>query len=139
VAIHARNRIPPQPFQAFSTLTADWLSRHKVTLATVSKYFSERADRNAAQVLAEFLKDYVVGQHLRVAMRKLRYESQSTFKLALEVSRFIWLEHFEPTRTNPRLRQAFRFLRDLGFCSGQSGGWKLSPQGKEHLRRAHGN
>jgi hypothetical protein len=139
VAIHARNRMPSQPFQAFSSITADWLDRHKVTLATVYKFLSERADRNAATVFAEFLKDYVVGQHLRVAMRKLRYQSQSTFKLAVEDGRFIWLEHFEPTRTNPRLRQAFRFLRDLGFCSGHSGGWRTSHKGKEQLRHEDGN
>jgi hypothetical protein len=94
---------------------------------------------NAAKAFAELLKDYVVGQHLRVAMRKLRYESQSTFKLTIEGGRFVWLDNFRPTLTNPRLRQAFRFLRDLGLCSGVSGDWKLSRLGDEQLRRADGN
>ena len=138
VAIHARNRLPPQPFQPFSSITADRLGRYKVTAATVCRCLSSGMDRNAARVFAELLKDHVVGQHLRVAMRKLRYESQSTFKLAIENGCFIWLENFNPTFTNPRLRQAFRFLRDLGLCSGQSGGWKLSSDGKVQLRHSDG-
>lgn len=139
VALHARDRLTPEPFQAFSSIKPDWLSRYKVTLATVNQFLSERTDRNAAIVFAELLKDYVVGQHLRVAMRKLRYESQSTFKLTIEDGRFIWLEHFSPTLTNPRLKQAFRFLRDLGLCSGKADGWKLSRMGKKYMRHADGN
>jgi hypothetical protein len=139
LALHARDRLSPEPFAAFSGLSPDWLRRYKVTLATVNKYLSEKADENAAKAYADFLKDYVVGQHLQVAMRKLRYESQSTFKLTIEDGRFLWLENFDPTFTNPRLRQAFRFLRDLGLCSGKGAEWKLSPRGRELLRRTDGN
>jgi hypothetical protein len=139
LAIYARNRLPQNPFEAFPTLTTDWLARFEVTLATVRDFLSDRVDKNATTVLAELLKECVVGQHLHVAMRKLRNESQSTFKLAIEDGRFIWLENFEPTRTNPRLRQAFHFLRDLGLCSGESEGWKISSMGKEQLRQADGN
>ncbi len=56
-------------------------------MAAVHKFLSERADKNAATVLSELLNEYVVWQHLRVAMRKLRYESQSMFKLAVEDDR----------------------------------------------------
>ena len=120
VAIHVRHRLPPQPFEGFPSLSPDWLRRHNVTLATVNSYLSEKTTTNAALAYADFLKDYVVGQHLRVAIRKLRYESQSTFKLTIEDGRFVWIENFDPTFTNPRLRQAFRFLRDLGLCSGRA-------------------
>jgi hypothetical protein len=139
VAICARDRIPIHPFEAFPTVTPDWLSRHRVTLRTVSDRLTNRKNENAAKVFADLLQDFVVGQHLRVAMRKLKSVSQSTFKIAVEEGRFVWLENFEPTRTNPRLRQAFRFLRDLGFCFGESGGWKLSPQGKQRLRHVDVN
>ncbi len=91
VAIHVRDRLPPQPFEGFPSLSPDWLRRHNVTLATVNSYLSEKTTTNAALAYADFLKDYVVGQHLRVAMRKLRYESQSTFKLTIEDGRFVWI------------------------------------------------
>jgi hypothetical protein len=36
VAILARNRLPPQPFQSFATITADWLGRYRVPEAPAS-------------------------------------------------------------------------------------------------------
>ena len=138
MAIYARDRLPETPFAAFSSLSA-MAGCYNVTLAKVRDFLSERLEKNAAAVFSELLKDYVIGQHLHVAMRKLCSESQSTFKLAIEDGRFIWLDNFEPTRTNPRLAQAFRFLRDLGLCSGEGDGWKLSGMGKEQLRQADGN
>jgi hypothetical protein len=139
VAIYARNRIPAHPFQAFSTLAPEWVSRHKVTVETLSQYVGKHVDTNAAVAFAGLLSEFVIGQHLRVAMRKLRYQSQATFKLSLEDGRFIWLENVKPTFTNPRLRQAYRFLRDLGLCTGESAGWQLSNTGKMQLRQTDGH
>ena len=84
--------------------------------------------------MASLFKDQVLFQHLRVAMRKLRYQAQATFKFVVEEGRYLWVEDFKPTFTSPRIRQAFRFLRDLGLCRGRSGGWQLTADGKARLR-----
>jgi len=139
VALFSRKRLPDQPFQIFPSLTTDRLVRHRVTISGILQFLTDRVDIKADAVLAELLKNHVVGQHLHIAMRKLRNDSQSTFKLTIENGRLIWQENFQPVFTNPRLTQAFRFLRDLGFCSGRKGGWKLTDKGKEQLRSANGN
>ena len=139
VSICARNRTPENPYQAFSGLPSDWFDQHRVNLATVRKYMTEDAGRNAAEVFAGLLKEFVVGQHLKVAMRKLHYQSQSTFKLIIEEGRFVWVENFIPTFTNPRLQQAFWFLRDLGLCSGAAEEWQLTDAGKKQLERGNVN
>ena len=135
VSILAKGRTPENPFQVFASLPADWFDRHQVSVAAVRKYMTESVSKNAADVFAGLLKEFVVGQHLKVAMRKLRYQSQSTFKLIIEDGRFVWVENFIPTYTNPRLQQAFWFLRNLGLCLGEAEEWKLTDAGGKELER----
>ena len=80
--------------------------------------------------MAALLREKVLFQHLRVAMRKLRYQTQATFKFVVEYGQYVWVEQFEPTFTSPRLRPAFLFLRDLGLAKGKTEGWGLTGDGK---------
>lgn len=133
LSVLARNRVPVIAFAGIESLDASFLRRYSVNFASFREWMFKSSKRKAAEVLAEVLSNWVVGQHLRVAMRKLRYQTQSTFKVAVEEGRYLWIEDFIPTYTSPRLRQAFRFLRDLGLCTGAKGGWKITEAGMQQL------
>lgn len=134
VSVLARNRVPAQTFAGFGSLDASFLERYSKNFASFRKFMFESVDREAADVYADILSNWVVGQHIRVAMRKLRHQTQTTFKVAIEDGRYIFIEDFDPTYTNPRLKQAFRFLRDLGLCGGDSHSWQIMERGKQKLR-----
>jgi hypothetical protein len=73
------------------------------------------AGMSMREVLAWLLEHWGVELHLRVALRKLRGQSQSTFRirpsdLGLEV-----IEPPAPAHTRPRFRQSLMILKDLGL------------------------
>jgi hypothetical protein len=133
LSVLARNLFPPKPFSFFENLDTEFPKRYRVNLETVRDFVQKNLDTNAAAAYTDILSNWVLGQHIRVAMRKLRQQTQATFKVAVEEGRYVWIEDFDPTFTNPRLRQAFRFLRDLGLCGGATDGWRLRSAGKQIL------
>src|SRR5262249_9660707 len=108
-------------------------------LMSVPRFVRERQAENAAAVVAALVREKVLFQHLRVAMRKLRYQVQATFKFVVEEGHYLWVEDFDPTFTSPRIRQAFLFLRDLGLAKGRAGGWALTEDGKARLGQSDGH
>ena len=139
LSVLARNRAPANPFSGFESLDSSFLRRYSMNYASIRDFVLKRGDRNAVEVYAEILSNWVIGQHIRVAMRKLRHQTQATFKVATEEGQYVWIEDFVPTYTNPRLKHAFRFLRDLGLCSGASAGWQLTEPGKQRLEGSDGD
>lgn len=137
LSVLARNAVPADPFQKFVNLGPEFLGRYPVHFPSISQFIRTREKARAADVCAALLREKVLLQHLRVAMRKLRYQVQATFKFIVEEGHFVWVEDFEPTYTSPRLRQAFLFLRDLGLTAGKGGNWGLTKLGATILEQAH--
>ena len=138
LSVLARNRVPAATFAGFDSLDTSFLRRYSANFASFRAFVFKSAEKKAADVYADILSNWVIGQHIRVAMRKLRHQTQSTFKLAIEEGRYIWIEDFIPTYTSPRVKQAFRFLRDLGLCGGGSDSWQITEPGKRKVRGVDG-
>lgn len=138
LSVIARSQLPATPFSGFRSLDSSFLQRYSANVASFRDFVLRNKERKAVDVYAEILSNWVIGQHIRVAMRKLRSQTQATFKIGIEEGRYVWIEDFEPTYTSPRLRQAFRFLRDLGLCGGASDGWGITEAGKHRLEEANG-
>lgn len=78
--------------------------------------------------------------HLRVALRKLRYQTKDTFHVLPTDQGFTVAAMPEPTYTSPRFVQAVQILEDLGAIDRNAGAGAvtLNPLGEELWRGAHG-
>ena len=74
--------------------------------------------------------------HLRVALRKLRGQSRSTFKIRPSDRGFEVVGVPPVTHTRPRFNQALRILKDVGALTrSESGKWISSELGREILEK----
>lgn len=73
--------------------------------------------------------------HLRVALRKLRYQSKDTFHVLPTDQGLVVAALPDPTYTTPRFSQAIQILQDLGAIDrGPNGEWvKITPLGDKLL------
>ncbi len=90
-------------------------------------------DLEVTDLVLWLVKYWGVDVHLQVALRKLRYQSESTFQIrptdrGLEVC---GVPH--PVFTNPRVRQALQILTDLGALEDADGVRRATPLGRELL------
>jgi len=69
------------------------------------------------------LKKWIVEGHISVALRKLRYQSESTFKIRPEEDEYEIVETVLPGFTNPRFVQTRQVLIDLGIFKVSSDGY----------------
>lgn len=76
-----------------------------------------------------------VEAHLRVALRKLRYDSRDTFKIKPTDQGLIVTESPLPSFTSPRLKQSLQILYDLRALdlNAETGGLLLTAFGKQLL------
>lgn len=73
------------------------------------------ADLTVREWLLWLLTHWGVGQHLRVALRKLHAQGVDTFRLRPTEQGLLPVENLEVVYTGPRLFQTLRALHDLGF------------------------
>ncbi|HEX8145047.1 MAG TPA: hypothetical protein VF553_20950 [Pyrinomonadaceae bacterium] len=73
--------------------------------------------------------------HLRVALRKLRYDSRDTFKIRPTDQGLVVTEAPVPSFTSPRLKQSLQMLYDLRALdpNAENGGIRLSAFGRQML------
>ena len=84
----------------------------------------------AAEVLKWLLLHWGIDNHLRVALRKLRTSSQSTFRIRPSDHGLDVTEIPRAVHTQPRFKQALRILKDLGILRRvNSGHWTPSERG----------
>ncbi len=94
------------------------------------------ASMTSIELLKWLLTNWGVDQHMRVALRKLRGQSQSTFRirpsdLGLEVISVPGAAH-----TSPRFYQSMRILKDIGALEqSKDGFWVPSGLGKSILEQ----
>src|SRR5262249_34589081 len=96
-------------------LPPDYWTRYPVTLTSLR----DHAHADWPQMRCDAWLGWLAGHwgiesHLRVALRKLRAQSQDTFHLVPAAAGWQVLELPEPTYTAPRLNQAVQILQDLG-------------------------
>src|SRR5262249_9886982 len=85
LSVLARGALPAEPYKAFERLPTRFWERHPVNLMSVPRFVRDRQTESAAAVLTALVKEKVLFQHLRVAMRKLRdSKAQATFKFVVE-------------------------------------------------------
>ncbi len=84
------------------------------------------ASRTLAETLEWILLEWGIETHLRVAMRKLRGHSQSTFRIRPSDRGFEVIAVPPAVYTSPRFSQALRILKDVGALTKSSSG-KLEP------------
>ncbi|MYI77716.1 MAG: hypothetical protein F4077_08170 [Gammaproteobacteria bacterium] len=84
----------------------------------------------ARQVLNWLLQYWCIENHMRVALRKLRTQSQSTFRIRPADRGFEVTEIPPAVHTRPRFNQAVRILKDLGILEREDSGlWVPSSLG----------
>jgi len=77
------------------------------------------------------LKKWVIDAHINVALRKLRYQSESTFKVRPDEDGYVVVDTTLPDFTNPRFNQGRQVLIDIGALElTNSGKFKVTEYGK---------
>jgi hypothetical protein len=74
-----------------------------------------------------------IDTHLLVALRKLRGQSQSTFRIRPSDSGFEIVSVSEAVFTSPRFRQALRILKDIGALIKRDNLWVPSDLGRQFM------
>lgn len=87
------------------------------------------------ELLGWLATQWGVGAHLRVALRKLRYESRDTFRIKPTDQGLVVTEAPIPSFTSPRLKQSLQILYDLRAIdmSPETGGMVLTAFGSRML------
>ena len=82
------------------------------SLLTEHRFLDQRRDADLRATLFALLEERVLGRHLWVAMRKLRYQNDYTFLVEMDDG-LVRLRALDgPVYTTPRIGSALAFLRD---------------------------
>ena len=97
---------------------ADYFRNYPINLRSFQRYCStDWAVLPTRDVLAWLLEHWGLALHLRVALRKLRGQSQSTFRIRPSDQGLEVIEPPAPAHTRPRFRQSLMILKDLGLLA----------------------
>ncbi|TCU21800.1 hypothetical protein EV130_110144 [Rhizobium azibense] len=94
------------------------------------------ASLNIRDVLRWLLINWGLEMHLRVALRKLRGQSQSTFRIRPSDRGMEVIAIPPAVHTRPRFNQAIRVLKDIGALERTAAGWQPSAFGRAQLELA---
>jgi len=98
--------------------TPEYSSKYPVNLRTVqAKLNNELANQNIVEAMINFTQQYCLENHWRVAMRKLRYQSQNTFRFEASERGLIINAIPSATHTSPRFYQSTQVMKDLGLLN----------------------
>jgi len=115
----------------------NYLQHYPINLESFSQYASKSwGDLTTREWLGWLATNWGIHTHLMVALRKLRGQSQSTFRIRPSDQGLEVISVPEAVFTSPRFRQSLRILKDIGALVQQGNFWVLSPQGKSLLEAA---
>ena len=101
------------------------------SLLTERRFLAQRHDDNLRRTLFALLEQRVLGRHLWVALRKLRYQKDYTFLVEMDDG-LVRLRALDgPVYTTPRIGSALAFLRDCHLVDANG----LTQQGLAALSR----
>ncbi len=118
-------------------IDSDYLADYPINLVSLHHHFEQDwKPLNARQLLDWIAHHWCLDTHFRIALRKLRYDIRSTFRVrptdqGLEVAEKLP----EPAETTPRFRQAMQILRDLDLLTRDADGASLPTESGERLLR----
>ncbi len=104
----------------------------EIHLASFWDRIDAAANQGTREFFEELILDWVLYRHLRVATRKLATQGDYTYRVRPEEGELVKCGIFEPTFTNPRLKQALRMLADIGLATHDLGA--TTDEGDRFLR-----
>lgn len=118
IVLALRSRDNADPYDSFSHRNR-YFDQYPLNLRTFRRHLDETwSDMSAWEWLEWLAQNWSIDAHLRVALRKLQQQTQSTFVVQPgERGLKVRQEIPEPVFTTPRLKQAIQMLRDLGCFS----------------------
>jgi hypothetical protein len=97
--------------------------------------FDRISGLSLADTATWLMERYVVRRHLDVALRKLSFQNESTFKFFVENGRLRFRRSFGFRDTTPRVGSAILMLVDLGMLEmGEQGRHRLTASGRKLLQ-----
>lgn len=121
---------------AASPFAPGFLDPYPINLQSFADAVSrEWSGLSIPQLIGWLMNRWGIETHLSVALRKLRYNPQATFRVRpTERGLDVVPDIPPPTRTNPRMRQGLQMLRDLDAISDTEDGSRLTDFGSRMLR-----
>ena len=105
----------PKGYGDFTFIRKNYLNYYTINLQAFD-YYAENTwpEMNFSEWLLWMFKEWGIEAHLKVALRKLRGQSQSTFRIKPSDQGFEVIETPGAVYTSPRFRQALQVLIDIG-------------------------
>lgn len=114
VALAARPH-PPLPYRGFD-LADDYLDNYPINLQSLALHAAETWRSLPLDELAAWVATrWGVETHLRVALRKMRFEAKETFQVRPDDDGLFVVAAPPPVFTAPRFRTSVQILRDLNL------------------------
>ena len=83
------------------------------SIVTELRWFDQQPDTPVAELIVDYVVQRIVLRHSWVAMQKFRRQRDYTFLFEVRDGRLIYLNHYQPVATTPRLAPALQFLEDI--------------------------
>lgn len=118
-------------------LTPTYLAQYPVNFRSFEQHANDGWRNYTMRELLGWLSvHWGVEAHLRVALRKLRYDSRDTFKIKPTDQGLVVTEAPVPSFTSPRLKQSLQILHDLRALdsNADTGGMRLTAFGSQMLK-----
>jgi len=125
-----------QPSYGPVSFPADYFSLYPINLESLRQIGNSKwPGMTMANWLAWIAAYWGIEAHLRVALRKLRHQSQDTFHILPTDQGLVVAALPDPTYTTPRFSQAIQILQDVGAIDrAPDGEWvKITPLGDKLL------
>ncbi|RWQ46939.1 hypothetical protein [Mesorhizobium sp.] len=136
IALASRNNSTERQY-ADLVFEEDYFGYYPINLESFARHSSGNwAPSKLRDVLRWLLINWGLEMHLRVALRKLRGQSQSTFRIRPSDRGMEVIAIPPAVHTRPRFNQAVRVLKDIGALERSAAGWQPSAFGKEQLELA---
>jgi hypothetical protein len=133
--------IRPTDVKGYSScpLPTGYLIDYPVNLARFDDAVEEWRSMKLEEVVVLLATRWGIETHLRIALRKLRVDSKSTFQITPTERELVVTEPIlAPASTTPRMRQALRMLEDLSLVEPSGDALILTQEGKRVLKDAIG-
>lgn len=105
-------RLRPERERMASVLVPPIVHVTSQTVLSEPAFMDARRELPIERALAEFIRQRVIDRHLAVALQKMR-AGEYTFLFEIDEGRMRWRATASAVLTNPRLRSAIAFLRDI--------------------------
>jgi len=114
IALAQRERRQSDPYSGI-VFEEDYFSYYPINLQSFESHQATTwPSLTSKEILRWLLLNWGIELHHRVALRKLRGQSKSTFRIRPSDRGLEVIDVPQATHTRPRFRQAFRILKDIG-------------------------